>query len=107
MGLTTEQASEYGKMGGRKGYEFEQEQLDRMRKVLDKDLSLVERLQDRVAKGEELNEREEKLLQLTASRVSKIYDKLHASKTDVTSDGKQITINIAKEIADQNEINGK
>ena len=75
-----EKNNPYAKMGGRPGYEFEQAQLERMSRILNKDLSLIERLHDKIDKGEDLNAQEERILQVTATRISKIYDKLHASR---------------------------
>lgn len=95
---------EPGKSGnplGRPGYEIEQAQLEKMRRILNKDLEIIEKFQD----AEVLNELDEKKLAISQARVLKIYDKLHASKTDMTSDGKQITITIAKEIAEKHGIN--
>lgn len=61
---------------GRKGFELEQAQLERMRKILDKDLKMMERLQN---DGEITANEKDKLAALQA-RVLKIYDKLHATK---------------------------
>lgn len=91
---------EWGRMGARKPYTLEQAQLEKMRKILNKDLTIAEKFQE----SKELNPVEEKKLQILQARILKYADKLHASKTDVTSDGKQIVINLAPEIAKQNEI---
>lgn len=74
-------------MGGRKGYEWEEAQLVKMRKILNKDLNILERLQNK-----QITPEDEKRLQLAQSRVLKIMDKLHVSKTqtDVTSGGEKI-----------------
>ena len=63
-------------MGGRKGYELEQAQLEKMRKILDKDLKIIERLQD----AEEINPVDEKKLAISQARISKYLDKLHATR---------------------------
>ena len=68
---------------GRKGFELEQAQLERMRKILDKDLKIIERLQD----AKEINPVDEKKLAISQSRVSKYLDKLHASKTEMELSG--------------------
>ena len=66
---------EWAKMGARKGYEYEEEQLERMRKLLNKYIDLAEKgLLD--AKEREHFLRMEKL-------VLKAMDKLHPSKSDV------------------------
>lgn len=72
---------------GRKGFEWEQAQLEQMRKILGKDLKILERLQD-----ENITPEDEKRLQLAQSRILKIMDKLHVSKTqtDITSGGEKI-----------------
>ncbi len=81
---------------GRPGYQLEKSQLEKMRKLLDKYIKLAEQgLLD--PKEREHFYRMEKL-------VLKTMDKLHANKQDITSDGKQININIAPEIANQNEL---
>ena len=76
MPFNSESASKYGKMGGRPGYELEQAQLDKMRKILDKDLAIIERLQD----AEEISPVDREKLQISQSRVMKYLDKLHASR---------------------------
>ena len=68
---------------GRKGFEVEQSQLERMRKVLDKDLQIIERLQD----AKEIDPVDEKKLAISQARVSKYLDKLHASKTEMDLSG--------------------
>lgn len=80
------------KLGGRKGYEFEQAQLEKMRKILDKDLAIIERLQD----AEEINPTDERKLAISQARVSKYLDKLHASKETQEITGSLI-INIEQE----------
>lgn len=75
---------------GRPGYEVEQAQLEKMRSILDKDLKIVERLQE----AEDINPVDEKKLAISQARMSKYLDKLHVSKTstDITSKGESITI---------------
>lgn len=88
---------------GRKGFELEQEQLEKMRRILDRDLAIMERLQE----AEELNPVDEKKLAISQARVSKYLDKLHASKqsTDITSGGESLVIQISEAIAKKNGIN--
>jgi arginine repressor len=85
---------------GRKGYELEQAQLEKMRSILDKDLKIIERLQD----AEEINPTDEKKLQISQSRVSKYLDKLHATKEHHQHEGNLI-ITIEKEVADKYNVN--
>lgn len=74
---------------GRPGYTLEQEQLERMRKILDKDLKIIERLQD----SEDINPVDREKLLISQARVSKYLDKLHVSKsaTDITTGGKELS----------------
>lgn len=72
-----EEGNQLGRNQGRKGYEIEKAQLDKMRKILDKDLKIIERLQD----AEEINPVDEKKLAISQARISKYLDKLHVSKT--------------------------
>lgn len=85
---------------GRKGFEIEQAQLKKMRNILNNDLLIAKKFQ----KSKKLNPLEEKKLQVLQARMLKYADKLHASKTDITSDGKQINISVSPEIAEQNGI---
>ena len=71
---------------GRKGYTLEQAQLITMRRILDKDLKIIERLQN----AKEINPVDEKKLAISQSRVSKYLDKLHASKTEMDLSGEII-----------------
>lgn len=82
MALTSEQAKEYGKMGGRKGYELENEQLQRMRKIIDADLKVLEKIYRGKA-----TEKDFKKLTITQARVGKYLDKLHASKSETDLKG--------------------
>jgi hypothetical protein len=81
---------------GRKGYELEQSQLEKMRTILDKDLAIIERLQE----AEEINPVDEKKLSISQARVAKYLDKLHASKEskDVSVSG-SLTIQISEDVA--------
>ncbi len=76
---------------GRRVYELEQAQLEKMRRILNKDLKMMERLQD----AEELNPLEEKKLAILEGRIKKFADKLHVSKTatDITTKGESVNIN--------------
>ena len=87
---------EWAKKGGRPGYRYEQAELERMKKILAKYFTLVEK--------KELDEKDTKHLERLEKAALKIMDKRHANKTDITSDGKQVFINIASEIAEQNDI---
>lgn len=63
------------KGGGRKGYEFESQQLKRMSKILNGMLTLTEKMLKKTASpGEQLNY--ENLMRMTM----KIMDKLHANR---------------------------
>ena len=64
------------KGGGRAGYEFEKRQLDLMRKIVSKDLKMVERFYDGKTRASDL-----KMLVALQGRVGKYLDKLHASKS--------------------------
>lgn len=78
---------------GRKGYELEQKQLEKMRRILDKDLKIIERLQD----AKKINPVDEKKLQISQVRVSKYLDKLHASReTQEHSGGVSTTVTVIK-----------
>ena len=81
-------------MGGRKGYELEQAQLEKMRKILDKDLKIIERLQD----AKKINPIDEKKLAISQVRVSKYLDKLHASKSEM-----DLTAEITKKVISVDE----
>lgn len=74
---------------GRKGFELEQEQLEKMRKIVSKDLLVVEKIYDGKAK-----EIDFKRLQALQVRISKYLDKLHTNRqqTDITSGGQPIQI---------------
>lgn len=87
--MAFEKGNQLGKNagGGRKGYELEKEQLDKMRRILNKDLDFIERLQEGTIDDKAL-----KAMQLAQARILKILDKLHASKTDVTTDGEKIEV---------------
>lgn len=71
------------KKGGRKGYEYEEAQLERMKRILNKDMAITEKLQN----AKELSPLEEKKLQILQARVLKYADKLHASKTETELKG--------------------
>lgn len=97
-----EQTKEWAKMGARKPYALEQEQLERMRKILNKDLEIIERIQE----SEEINPVDEKKLAIAKERVGKYLDKLHASRTSLEGvDDKPLVIQISESIAKKNDIN--
>ena len=66
---------------GRKGYEFEYQQLEKMRELLNKDLRLLDKLYAGKIKEKDLNK-----LQVAQARMLKILDKLHASKQSLGGD---------------------
>ncbi len=70
---------------GRRGYELEKKQLDLMRKIVSRDLRVVEKIYSGKA-----NEKDFKKLAALQVRVAKYLDKLHAQRTDITSGGEQI-----------------
>ena len=63
---------------GRKGYEAEAKQLNKMRRLLDRDLAISERLQN----AKELSSIDKEKLAILQARVLKYADKLHATKTE-------------------------
>jgi arginine repressor len=67
-----------------------------MRAILDKDLKIIERIQD----AEEISPIDEKKLAISQARISKYLDKLHASKesSDVSVSG-TLTIQISEDVA--------
>lgn len=73
-----QKGNQLGKNQGRKGYEIEKKQLDKMSKVIDMDLNVIKRVYDGTA-----TDRDYKLLSVAQVRVSKYLDKLHPSKSDV------------------------
>jgi hypothetical protein len=80
---------------------LEQEQLELMRKLVSKDLKLVEKFYDGKAE-----EKDFKKLQVLQVRVSKYLDKLHASRQTQEHSGEiPLVIQISKEIAEKNGIN--
>ena len=84
-----EQTKEWGSMGGNAKaaiYELDRLQLEKMRKVLDKDLEIIERLQN----AEEINPIDERKLAISQARVSKYLDKLHASRESKELSGEVI-----------------
>lgn len=76
-----EKGNKLGKGQGRKGYEVEKAQLDKMSKIVGMDLNLVEKIYKGQGKEEDF-----KKIQALQVRVSKYLDKLHATKehTEVT-----------------------
>lgn len=85
---------------GRPGYEIEQSQLETMRRILDKDLKIIERLQDQ----EEIDPIDKEKLLISQARVAKYMDKLHISKsaTDITTGGEQINAVLVKFLDGEN-----
>ncbi len=74
--------------GGARNYVLEQKQAERMRKILDKDLSMIERIQS----GKKMRLIDWKKLELLQARVLKIMDKLHASRGEMKHTGELVTI---------------
>jgi len=66
---------------GRPGYELEQEQLEIMRRIVSKDLKVVEKFYNGKAKAGDF-----KMLAALQVRVGKYLDKLHASKQELKGD---------------------
>ena len=73
--------------GGKRTYTLEQEQLETMRRILNKDLKIIERLQD----SEDPSPIDEKKLAISQQRVSKYLDKLHASKQELDLSGEIVS----------------
>lgn len=61
---------------GRRVYEIEKKQLDKMKKLLDRDLAIAERLQNQ----KEISPVDKEKLAILQARVLKYADKLHATK---------------------------
>lgn len=95
MAFNKENASEYGKLGGRPGYELEQAQLTKMRELVDKDLKVIEKIY--AGKGKE---NDFKILQALQVRIGKYLDKLHAGKTDMNMTGELRIVEVPKEVLD-------
>lgn len=87
---------------GRKGYEYEQETLTKMRDLLNKDLNIAKDIQ-----SGELDETKLKKLNVLQARMLKIMDKLHASKTETEFSGEvevradESTLQAAKEFIEK------
>ena len=78
-----------GPGGGRPGYEYEKEQLQRMRKLLSSTLTIAEKIKKGTAKPRQILAYE-RLERLTL----KIMDKLHASKQEQTLIGGDLPFTI-------------
>jgi len=63
--------------GGRKGYEFELEQMDKMTSILTKYLAIIDKILD-----DEAEDRDYKKIEKVGADVRKILDKIHASRTE-------------------------
>jgi len=85
---------------GRKGYELERDQLEKMRSLVDKDLKLV----GKIYEGKATKKDFEKLAAVQA-RIAKYLDKLHAAKTDITSDGQPLQVIVPQVVAETFKIN--
>jgi hypothetical protein len=70
---------------GRKGFEYEYNQLKTMKELLNKYLEVAQRILN-----DEDRPRDARKIQLLSSDMRAILNKLHASKTDVTSDGEKL-----------------
>lgn len=86
-----QEGNQLAKGEGRKGYEFEKEQLTAMREMLDKYLTIAARILD-----EEERPKDIKKIETLSGDMRKIMDKLHPSKQDnkmdLTSGGKPIPL---------------
>lgn len=79
-------------------YELDRLQQDKMRKILDKDLEMVERIQNE----EEIDDKLQKKLNLLKDRIAKYTDKLHPTKQTLGSDpDNPLVIKIEPEIANK------
>ena len=92
-----QKGNKLGKGAGRKGFEIEEKQLDKMKRLLDRDLAIAERLQN----SKELDPTEEKKLLILQSRILKYADKLHATKESHEHSG-EVSFNITKFRDDNN-----
>lgn len=80
---------------GRKGYEIEKAQLDKMRRILNKDMAIAEKFQN----SKELSPLEKEKLIILQARILKYADKLHASRTTQEHSGEvEIPISILDKI---------
>jgi len=83
------------KGGGRKGYEYEKEQLSEMRKILTDSLKLTKKIM--IGKA---NEKQVSAYEKSIKMVLKIMDKLHANRQEITLEGNTelpFTIKIVKD----------
>jgi len=72
-----EKGNQLAKGEGRKGFEFEEEQLGKMRNIVSADLKILEKIYNGKA-----TEKDFKKLVATQQRINKYLDKLHASKQE-------------------------
>jgi len=72
-----QKGNQLGKGKGRKGYEFEEEQLRKMKEILNRALVMTENIQKNEASIKQAMAYEN-----TLRMVSKIFDKLHANKQE-------------------------
>lgn len=83
---------------GRPPMEIEQAQLEKMRKILDRDLKMVEKIQSE----KDIDETTQKKLILLRERVSKYMDKLHIPKVDMNIKSEvQVELSEAQKIAQE------
>lgn len=96
-----EKTKQWGREGGLAKaaiYELDRMQLEKMRRVVDKDLEIIERIQNQ----DNIDPVDEKKLQLAQTRVQKYLDKLHATKSSLEGDPeKPLIVKIEEEIANK------
>lgn len=101
----SEQNREWARKGARKPYALEQKHLETMRRIVSKDLKMVEELQSK----DNLNAVEKEKLMILQGRVFKYLDKLHIPKEQIEITGKddgpieinQKTIEISKKYEEE------
>ena len=99
FGDDIDKTKEWGSQGGIAKaaiYDLDRLQIESMKEILNKDLETIKRIQNQ----EEINPIDEKKLSILQSRVLKIYDKLHATKTTNEHTG-NLTISVEKEIQEK------
>lgn len=79
-----------GAGGGRKGYQYEKEQLKEMRKLVTEYINLGKK----ILSGDEKSAMSQIRFETVGRLCLKAMDKLHANKQDITSDGERVETTI-------------
>lgn len=72
---------------GRKGYEYEKDQLERMKRLLNRYLTLSETVMDSTEKGIKVRKTQKEAHERLQAFILKISDKLHANKNSIDLTG--------------------